>query len=117
MSTTGRVSVNHGRLRAWIGENYGVGWRGQPTTAALDQFRMDLNKAGSHVEKFRMIKTVSSVFFWLDTSRSPTIPRDVNKRAIHNLTAGAVNKFDWLKIISIIERYDLENWAPPKELK
>tara|TARA_R100000808_G_C2155067_1_gene166795 strand:+ start:13051 stop:13401 length:351 start_codon:yes stop_codon:yes gene_type:complete len=115
MSTTGRVSVNHGRLRAWIAENYGQNWRGKPTTSALDHFRIDLNKAGSSaVPKFRKIKTTTSIFYWLDTSRSPTTPKDATKRAIHTLTGGAVNRDDWTKIIHIIERYDLAGWTPPK---
>ena len=115
MSTTGKVSVNHGRLRAWIAEHFGASWRGAPTTDALDQFRMAMNKSGRNVKRFRHIKTTNSIFFWLDTSRSPTTPKDANKRAIASVTKGAVPVGDWMKIITIIDRSDLAGWTHPSE--
>jgi hypothetical protein len=117
MSTTGRVSVNHARLRQWIAENYGTSWRGAPTTSGIDHFRADLNSAGAGVPGFRMIKTKASVFFWLDTSRSPTTPKMSTRIAIDKISNQAVPKGDWLKIIKVIERYDLAGWQPPKEMR
>jgi len=94
--TTGQITLGHYLFTQWSCE------RGaqqdnpdRPTSACLEEIRRELNRRCGDITRFRFIRTIHGMWYWLDSSPSPTKPRLAYRRGIKRITAGHVPIDAW----------------------
>ena len=94
--TTGKITLGHYLFTQWSVE---IGAQAdnpdRPTSACLDAIRRELNRRCGDIPRYRFIKTIHGMWFWLDSTPSPCKPRIAYRRGLKRITAGYVPIDSW----------------------
>ena len=94
--TTGKITLGHKLFTEWSVERGAQNENpARPSSNCLDEIRRELNRRCADIQRYRFIKTIHGLWFWLDSTPSPTKPRLAYRRAIKRITAGYVPIDSW----------------------
>ena len=96
MSTTGKITLGHHLFTEWATERGAQEHNpSRPSAACLDEIRKEMNRRSRDIPKFRWLKTIHGMWFWLDSTTAPVRPRMAYRRSLKRITAGYVPIDSW----------------------
>lgn len=96
MSITGKVSIGHNLFTQYAtGRGCQKNNSARPSAECLDQIRKEMNRRCRDIPKYRYIKSIHGMWFWLDSTKSPVKPRLAYRKAIKRITKGEIPVDTW----------------------
>lgn len=96
MKTTKPITLGHHLFTQWATKKGAQKNNpNRPSANTLDAIRIELNKRCGDIQRFRYIRTIHGMWFWLDSTTAPCRPRMAYRRALKRITKGEVPIDSW----------------------